>query len=146
MARRSAQKKQNVRFSSVGDSPTLPFPPLFLRFATWAAISLDSITPSTRPRRVGPIRPPATRPPVAQSCCSSFVPIVTGTSDWYGGQFFEEQLTIEVALLVSLSTTEYQRRWLQFLSATTRPGGCKHSWSLEYALDWLLDKMISHCR
>src|SRR5262249_40407363 len=31
---------------------------------------------------------PTTRPPVAQSCCSAFVPIVTGTSHWNGGQSF----------------------------------------------------------
>ena len=71
------QQKQNVRFIIVRSPvpPLFPSLPLFLRFATWAAICLEFIAthPVNKPshralsdlaRRVGPIRPPATRPPV----------------------------------------------------------------------------------
>ena len=152
MARRSAstEAKCSIHNSSVAGSPTLPFPPLVPQICHLGCNFFGLNKPSHRalsaPRRVGLIRPPATRPSVAQSCCSAFVPIFTGTSDWYGDQSFRGG-TYDRSRLVSFSPNDRISAPVATVFARHHSTGrCKHSWSLQYALDWLLDKMISHCR
>ena len=77
MARRSAstEAKCSIHNSSVAGSPTLPFPPLVPQICHLGCNLFGFIAthPVNKPshralsdlaRRVGPIRPPATRPPV----------------------------------------------------------------------------------